>query len=58
MSTRKTGKRNIRKLTKLGGHSIGLTIPISIVRKLKWRNKQKVTVKQVGKRIIIEDWKK
>jgi len=58
MSTRKTGKRNIRKLTKLGGHSIGLTIPISIVRKLKWRNKQKVTVKQVGKRVIIEDWEK
>ncbi len=41
-----------------GGHSIGLTIPISIVRKLKWRNKQKVTVKQVGKRVIVEDWEK
>lgn len=55
---KRSDKTSIRKLTKTGGHSIGVTIPIDIVRKLKWRERQKVVVKKVGKRIIIEDWKK
>lgn len=47
----------IRKLTKIAGHSIGLTLPISLVRSLRWRERQKVVVKRVGKRkIVIEDW--
>ncbi len=58
MSTRKLEDRNIRKLTKVGKQSIAVTIPIEIVRKLKWREKQKVVVKKRGSKIIIEDWKK
>ena len=59
MSNRKMGKRNIRKLTKSGrGASISLTIPIEIVRKLKWRDNQKVVVKQRGKGVMITDWEK
>ena len=50
--------KNIRKITKLGGSSLAITIPISIIRKLKWREKQKVVVKLRGKKITIEDWKK
>ena len=53
---RRGKNKNIRKLTKLGGHSIGVTIPIDMVRKLKWRERQKVVVKKVGKKLIIEDW--
>jgi hypothetical protein len=56
MPTRKHEKRHVRKLTKTGGHSIGLTIPIDYIRDLKWRERQKVVVKKVGKRLIIEDW--
>jgi len=56
MPTRKSGKRNIRKLTRLGGHSLGLTIPIEITRKLKWREKQRVVVKLRGKKVTVEDW--
>jgi len=41
-----------------GGRSMGLTIPIDMIRDLKWRERQKVVVKKVGKRLIIEDWKK
>ena len=48
--------KNIRKLTKLGGHSLGLTLPIDLVRELNWRERQKVVVKKVGKKIIVEDW--
>jgi len=55
---RKLKNRNIRKLTRVGDKSIGLTLPIEIVRQLKWREKQKVVVKKIGKRVVIEDWEK
>ena len=41
-----------------GGKSFGLTLPISIVRKLKWRERQKLVVRQRGKKVVIEDWVK
>jgi len=57
MARRKLAERNIRKLTRMGGgRSMGLTIPIEMIHDLQWREKQKVVVKKVGKRIIIEDW--
>ncbi|MBU4360582.1 hypothetical protein KKA66_01900 [Patescibacteria group bacterium] len=57
MSTRKIENRQIRKLTKSGrGASISLTIPIEIIRKLKWRDNQKVIVKQRGEGVLITDW--
>jgi antitoxin component of MazEF toxin-antitoxin module len=55
---RKLGDKNIRKLSRIGDKSIGLTLPIEMVRKLKWREKQKVVVKLRGKKITIEDWEK
>lgn len=58
MGTTKTGKENVRKLTKLGKKSFGLTLPIEIIRKLGWREKQKVKTKLKRRKIIIEDWKK
>jgi len=54
---KKSTERHIRKLTKLGKLSIGLTIPMELVRKLRWRERQKVTVKLRGKKLTIEDWK-
>ena len=50
--------KNVRKLTKLGGKSIGVTIPIELVRELGWRERQKVVVKKVRGGIFIKDWKK
>lgn len=59
MSQRKLKEKNIRKLTRMGrGRSIGLTLPIEIVEKLKWKERQKVVVHLSGKKIIVEDWKK
>ncbi|MBT7431764.1 hypothetical protein HN784_02905 [bacterium] len=55
---RKLEDQDIRKLTKVGKHSIAVTIPIEIVRELKWREKQKVTVKRVRGGVLIKDWKK
>jgi len=56
MARRKLEDKNIRKLTKVGKQSIAVTLPIEIIREFKWREKQKVTVKKSGKKIIIEDW--
>jgi len=53
-------KPKIRKLTKTGrGRSFCLTLPISFIRKLKWREHQKliVVLDKRGKKIIIKDWK-
>ncbi len=58
MPVRKTGESNIRKLTKIGKKSIGLTLPIEVVRKLGWKERQKVVVKVKGKTIIIKDWRR
>jgi len=56
---RKLESQNIRKITKVGGgSSFAVTLPIEYVRKLKWRERQKVFVNLRGKKIIIEDWKK
>jgi antitoxin component of MazEF toxin-antitoxin module len=56
MSRRKLEDQNIRKLTKVGGTSLSVTIPVGMLRKLKWREKQKVVVKLRGKTITIKDW--
>ena len=58
MPVRKQEDTSIRKLTKLGGKSIGLTLPIELVRELGWREKQKVVVKRVHGGVLIKDWKK
>ena len=58
MPVRRAGEQNIRKLTKIGKKSIGLTLPIEIIRKLGWKEKQKVVVKVERKRIIVKDWKR
>lgn len=57
MARRKTENENIRKLTKIGDKSIGLTLPVEMLRKLKWKEKQKVVVKMKGKSLITKDWK-
>jgi len=58
MGRRKIENKNIRKLGTSGQKSITVTLPIEIVRGLKWRKGQKVVVKKQGGRVVIEDWKK
>ena len=58
MSRRKNEEKNIRKLTRVGGTSLSLTLPVDFVRKLGWREKQKVVVDLRGKTIRVKDWKK
>ena len=58
MSRRRVDKRHIRKIQKSKG-SYYITLPIELVRKFKWRERQKVEVHEYGKdKMIIKDWKK
>ena len=57
MARRKLTQKNIRKIGRIGG-SFSVTLPIELVKQLKWRERQKVVVKKRGRGIIISDWKK
>lgn len=58
MANKKAGEENIRKLTRIGKRSIGLTLPIELVRELKWKERQRVVVKRIKGGMLIRDWKK
>lgn len=57
MANRDSEEREVRKLGK-SGDSVGLTVPIELLRDLGWRVKQKVTVRKWGNKLLISDWKK
>ncbi|MFH1346640.1 MAG: hypothetical protein ABIH10_00090 [Spirochaetota bacterium] len=58
MSRRKITKENIRNIQRSSG-SYHISIPIGLMRELKWKERQKVVVKKFGKaKIVISDWKK
>ena len=54
---KRSDEQHIRKLTKVGTHSLAVTIPIDIVRKLKLRERQKVVVREKNGTLTITDWK-
>lgn len=58
MARRKINEREVRKLQQTKG-SYTITIPIELVRKYKWKERQKLVVESFGKdKIVIKDWKK
>ena len=58
MGRRKVENSNIRSLTKIaGGTSYAIVIPKEYIKKLKWRERQKLVLKLHGERITITDWK-
>lgn len=58
MGSPKIHQQNIRRLTKLGGQSFGITLPIAMIRKFRWRGGQKLVVRARGRKLIVEDWKR
>ena len=54
----KMKNQNVRKITKLGGKSLAVTLPRELVTNLGWKEKQKITVKRVRGGLLIKDWKK
>jgi hypothetical protein len=58
MPNKRSDEKNIRKLTKIGKQSFGITLPIEIVRDLGWRERQKLVVKKIKGGFQVKDWKK
>lgn len=55
---RKKKDDHVRTLTSIaGGRSYCVTLPIALVRDLKWESKQKVSVKKWGNKLIIQNAK-
>ncbi len=50
--------KNVRKITKLGGKSLAVTLPRELVAGLGWKEKQKVVVKRAHGGLLIKDWKR
>ncbi len=48
---------HIRKIVKNGRNSYYINIPKELIRELSWRERQKLTIRRSGKRIVVEDWK-
>lgn len=57
MSVRIQEEKNIRKLSKIGKQSVGVTLPIEEIRSLGWREGQKLTVKRIHSGFEVRDWR-
>ncbi len=57
MSLRNLKNKNVRKLTKVGGGTLSVTLPKELVGSLNWKDKQKVVVKRILRGLTITDWK-
>jgi len=47
-----------RKIVKNGRGSYYINIPKELVTELKLKERQKLTIRKVSERLIVEDWKK
>jgi len=59
MGRRKIKDKNVRSLCKTsGGKSYTITLPIDVIRRWRWKNRQKLqlTIDEKKKRVVIEDW--
>ena len=57
MGARKAGEQNVRNITQNKTGTYQMSLPIELVRELKWKNHQKVVVKRQGNKLVVEDWK-
>lgn len=59
MARRIINERNTRKLIK-GTTSYMVTLPIDLIRRLEWRDGQKLVIEydERRKEVVIRDWKK
>lgn len=57
MARQKTGQENVRKLSRVGGITYTMSLPLGIVQELGWQDHQRIHVRKDGDRIILEDWK-
>ncbi|MCA9349226.1 AbrB/MazE/SpoVT family DNA-binding domain-containing protein [Candidatus Saccharibacteria bacterium] len=56
MGTVQSGKEAERKLIKNSNGTYLVTLPLSLVRELHWQQGQKLVIKRVGQKLVVEDW--
>jgi Ni/Co efflux regulator RcnB len=56
MGTRKAGEQQVRNLTQNRTGTYSISLPIELIRQLRWQQGQKLVVSKRGKNLIIEDW--
>lgn len=56
MGTRKAGEQQVRNLTQNRTGTYSISLPIELIRQLKWQQGQKLVVSKRGKNLVIEDW--
>ncbi len=58
MGRRTIEESHIRNLQKTaGGSTYIVSLPIDVIRELKWKVRQKLVVEKYGEGILIKDWK-
>jgi len=50
-------QKEVRKIVKNGRGSYYINIPKELMRELRWRERQKLTVRKSGGKLVVEDWK-
>lgn len=58
MGVRRAGEQSIRNITQNSTGTYQVSLPIGLVRELRWQQGQKVVISMRGKKLIVEDWKK
>jgi hypothetical protein len=57
MGTYKAGSQNKRVLQKNNTGTYTVSVPIELIRELKWQSGQKLTLEKRGKTIVIGDFR-
>ena len=53
-----TMQKETRKIVKNGRESYYINIPKNFLKEFGWKERQKLTIRKSGKKLIVEDWKK
>ncbi|MDZ7785800.1 MAG: hypothetical protein U5L95_01625 [Candidatus Saccharibacteria bacterium] len=56
MGTYKAGEQNQRVLSKNNTGTYTVSVPIEMIRQLKWQDGQRINLEKRGKTIVISDW--
>jgi antitoxin component of MazEF toxin-antitoxin module len=48
---------NIRKISRIGNKSLGVTLPVEMLKDLGWREKQMVKVTRIKGGVVIRDYR-
>jgi len=51
-------KEYTRKIIQNGRKTYYINIPKELIKDFKWKERQKLTIKKAGKKLVISDWKK